>query len=180
MAGFKVQSIPYIGKNGVQRVDTFNIFNVKDYGKNFATGHLTISREVTDYDKRLIDAGCRVNNNGRIEGNVYCAFLGNAYNKAINARNGAIIENVKFELDPYPFIKKDGTFAYRTYAEGGIQINVIDFEFKQFDNNENTNNQPNNINEQLAAQRAAEPQLVYGKDVEPSVNEEVQDSPFGY
>lgn len=131
----------YREDGSVQFKQTFSVFSVEDKGNGIARGQLSDSKlpyEKSKADQALINAGYKLDPRGYIRGSFYVAFRGAAYEKALNLRNGAIIEDVVFDNDPFPYVNKDGQIVYRNEP----QWLVIDFKEKVFDNNGTVVNTP--------------------------------------
>lgn len=131
-----LQSVTKYDENGnVRFKQSFNVFSVEDKGNGIARGQLSCGKrpyEQSRADQALINAGYKLDTRGFIRGSFYVAFRGNAYEKVLSLKNGAIIEDVLFDNDPYPYVNNNGEIKYRNEP----QYIVIDFNVKSFDNNE--------------------------------------------
>lgn len=129
-----LQSVTKYRQDGtIQYKENFNVFSVSDQGNGIARGQLSCGKLPYDnskQDQALLQAGYNLDRRGYIRGNFFVTFMGAAYEKALNLRNGAIIEDVLFDNDPYPYVNKDGQVTYRNEPRWV----VIDFVEKQFDN----------------------------------------------
>lgn len=136
----EVKTITKFREDGsVQYKENVNVFSVEDLGNGIAKGQISCSRlpyEQSKKDQALLAAGCKLDQRGYIRGSIFVSFRGNAYQKALGLKNGAIIEDVVFDIDPFPFVGKDGTVQYRQNP----QWIIIDFKEKQFGNSGTTNN----------------------------------------
>lgn len=121
----------YREDGSVQFKQSASVFQVEDMGNGIARGQLSVGKLPYDKSKKdqdLINAGYKLDQKGYIRGSFFVSFRGNAYEKALNLKNGAIIEDVVFDIDPYPYVGKDGKVEYRQSP----QWIVIDFVEKQF------------------------------------------------
>lgn len=173
----------YREDGSVSYKESCQVFSIEDKGKGIARGQLSFSRK--PYGKRdqaLIDAGYKLDRNGYMHGNVFTAFSGAAYNKVLQLGNGAIITDILFENDIYPYVDKDGNVAYNR----GVNWMITDFTIKS-DNGNSTDtsvatptDKPNVIpagayNPYVAndPKPTPEPVMDEPKEVE-------EDNPFGY
>lgn len=109
------------------------VFSVEDKGNGIARGQISCSRlpyDKSKSDQALLNAGYKLDQKGYIRGSIFVSFRGNAYQKALNLKNGALIEDVVFDIDPFPYVGKDGKVEYRQNP----QWVIIDFNEKQFGN----------------------------------------------
>lgn len=125
--------------------ESANVFSVQDNGNGIARGQLSCAKlpyAKSQSDQALVNAG-KVDQKGYIRGSFYVSFRGNAYQKALNLRNGAIIEDIVLDIDPFPYVNKNGEVKYRENP----QLIVVDF-VEKYANNAEANGNASNANEQ--------------------------------
>lgn len=106
-------------------VQTAQIFSVEAVGNGIARGQISVSKKPYGArDDKLVAAGYKLDEWGYIRGSKYVTFGGNAAQKAIESNNGAVITNIKLELDVYPYVNKDGMISYSD------SVMITDFDFK--------------------------------------------------
>ena len=128
----------YYPNGNVQYKQSFNVFSVKDMGKGVARGQLSAGRKPYGAkDQALIDAGYKLDQKGYIHGNIFVAFSHNAYQKALSLKNGAIIDDVIFDIDIYPYVNNEGQIIYNN-----LQWMITDFNIKNGDAATTTASEP--------------------------------------
>lgn len=161
----ELKSVTKLRENGsIQYKESANVFNVEDSGNGIARGQLSCAKlpyEKSKNDQALVNAG-KVDQRGYIRGSFYVSFRGNAYQKALNLSNGAIIEDIVIDIDPFPYVDKNGQVQYRQNP----QIMVIDFNVRQ------TNGGNQNGTQTVTNEQPFTPQKPY--PVSPSYNQNNQ------
>ncbi len=125
--------------------ESANVFSVEDNGNGIARGQLSCAKlpyEKSKSDQALVAAG-KVDQRGYIRGSFYVSFRGNAYQKALGLKNGAIIDDIVMDIDPFPYVDKNGEVIYRQTP----QLMVIDFNIRQATGSNNSGAQAT-MNEQ--------------------------------
>lgn len=113
---------------------SFNVFEVKDMGNGIARGKLSFGRlpfEKSKADQALITAGIKLDNQGYMRTSIFASFRGEAAKKALDLKDGAVIVDVKFDVDYYPYVNKQGEITYRKEP----QWMVIDFTIRESNSN---------------------------------------------
>lgn len=152
--------------------ESVNVFDVKDSGNGIARGQFSCAKlpyEKSSSDQALVAAG-KVDKKGYIRGSFFVSFRGNAYQKALSLSNGAIIDDVVIDIDPFPYVDKNGVVQYRSNP----QIMVIDFNVRQ-SNNTGNSGQAAPANEQPFTQQKPYPQSpMYAQNTQPVQQNEVE------
>lgn len=167
----------YREDGSVQYKESANVFSVEDMGSGIAKGQISCGRlpyEKSKNDQAIVNAG-KLDQRGYIRGSIYVSFRGNAYQKALNLSNGAIIEDIVFDIDPFPFVDKNGTIQYRQNP----QFIIIDFNTKETTGG-NGNKVQTNVNEQPFTPQKPYPQSpMYTQKPKKTIAqpEEVEDAP---
>lgn len=170
----ELKSVTKLREDGsVLYKESTNVFSVEDSGNGIARGQLSCAKlpyEKSKSDQALVAAG-KVDQRGYIRGSFYVSFRGNAYQKALSLKNGAIIDDIVIDVDPFPYVDKNGAIQYRQNP----QLMVIDFNIRQ-SNGSNGNNAQTVTNEQPFTQQKPYPQSPMYTQQKQQDNEVVYDN----